>query len=630
MSTATFSIESGRILCNGKPFVPVGFNYHPSAQGCQYWQQWDPAAIERDFAHMAQLGFNTVRFFLFWSDFEPAAGAYDQVTLARLRTLVKLAGQYGLACIPSLLTIWMNGQLFDLPWRAGRNLWSDPEMVAREEAYVACVARTLADTDNILAYDLGDECIHVDYTSACALSRDAVIEWQQRLATAIRQAHPGALVLQAQEASTVLASHHFRPETSEALDLLALHGYPVWTPFHVEAIRSYKATIYVSFLVAYARRYGTVLVDEVGCYGGDDETTQGYLQACLPSLYVNGAQGTIVWCWQDFTTTARPYDVRPGERFVGLLDGEGQPKPGMKVFQTFAQRVTTDWAGMSIPSAPIGIYMPERDSSSPASYLHSGDSSIAAAFYAYLLLKRAHLPFEFTHGPLEKYQMVICPSAQHLTLRDQSALATYVEQGGTLYYSTADYLHGFGGEALFGIRLKDFTLAHESMASFSWHEQNYSIDWTSLAQHGTPAKIPIVEAIQAQVLASYGNGTPALTCHAYGAGRAYYLNAPYEHQLNAPYRLEAAPWHLLYERLAQEAGVQRPCDIDIPEVELACLTNGQQGVDVLINHAPYRVEGTFSCYTTRGQLSTQTPVALEAKEMHVIPWGDERRRHSDS
>jgi hypothetical protein len=614
---AMFQIHKGCILRHGQPFVPIGFNYHPSAQGCQYWQQWAPAAIEHDFQRMAQLGFNTVRFFVFWADFEPVVGQYDQVALVRLRSMVDLADRYGLACIPSLLTIWMNGQLFDLPWRAGRDLWRDAEMVAREEAYVACIARTLADAHNIVAYDLGDEVIHVDYNHACALPREAVIRWQRRLAETIRREQPGALVFQAHEASTILGEHHFRPETSEALDLLGIHGYPVWTPFHIEAISSYKATSYAPFLVSYARSYGPVLVDELGCYGGDDRTTEAYLRACFPSLRVNGAQGMIVWCWQDFTTTARPYDVRPGERYVGLLDTDGRPKPGMAIFQEFAQRATTDWAGLRIPPVPIGVYIPERNDS-PTSYLHTGDSSVTAAFYTYLLLKRAHLPFEFTHGPLDQYRMVLCPSVQQLTLHTQNVLADYVQRGGTLYFSTANYLHGFGGEDLFGIRLNDFTLAAETMASFTWREQSYPIEWMALAQSAMPVQIPIIEATRATILAQYANETPALTCHHFGAGKAFYLNAPYEFQLNAPYRLEAARWQSLYETLAHEAGIQRTRDIDLPEVELAALSDDQHGYDFLINHAPYRVEGTLSRYTPEGQSHSQAKVVLEAKQALVL------------
>ena len=63
----------------------------------------------------------------------------------------------GIACLPSLLTIWMNGQLFDLDWRRGRDLWTDAEMRARAAAYVGTVARHLRDRPNVVAYDLGDE-----------------------------------------------------------------------------------------------------------------------------------------------------------------------------------------------------------------------------------------------------------------------------------------------------------------------------------------------------------------------------------------------------------------------------------------------------------------------------------------
>lgn len=612
-----FSIQQGRFQRDGQPFFSVGFNYHPSPTGCQYWQLWDAERIEADLSRMAARGFNTVRFFVFWADFEPEPGAYDPLMLERLATFVAIAGRHGLACLPSLLTIWMNGQLFDLPWRDGRDLYADPEMIQREQAYVAQIATTLRDADNVLAYDLGDEVIHVDLARAQALTPDAVHRWQHGLGAAIRAADPAALVLQANEASTILGAHAFRPEHSAALDLVALHGYPVWTPFAIEAIRSYKASCYVPFLVQAARTDGPVLLDELGSYGGDEQTSAAYLRATAHSALVNGAIGTLVWCWQDFTTTAKPYDVHPGERFVGLLDGDGRPKPALDSFQAFAQQATSEWADLDLLPAPIGVYIPPHTQPDRPNYLAAERWSATAAFYAFLLLKRAHLPFEFTHHASERYQLMICPSVQDLSVREQEMLRAYVAGGGTLYYSAADYLHSFGGEALFGVRLTDFTLRAAEMSGFEWQGQHYPVDWTRPDQP-TP-QIPVISTTTAEVLATYPNGTPALTRQALGRGTAYYLNAPLEAQLDRPDRLEQHPWHTLYGQIARAANIQRPFYADSPQIEVAVLQRGRQRYGVAINHAPTPVDTTLFRATADGDQPI-VQVRIEGKDIYRCCW----------
>lgn len=563
---------------------------------------------------MAQRGFNTVRFFLFWADFEPEPGYYNPIIVGRLKELVRLAQRHGLYCIPALLTIWMNGQLFDVPWRQGRDLWTDAEMLYRELRYIEHIATELRDADNILAYDLGDEVIHIDLARASSLSAEQAAAWQSMLANAIRQADPGALVFQDNEASAILGNHAFRLENSRAFDVLAIHGFPVWTPFAIESISCYKASLYVPFLVQMARLHGSVLVDEMGSYGADEETAAAFLRATGHSALANGACGIIVWCWQDFESRATPFQNHPNERFVGFLRTDGSPKLTMEVFQDLAARAVNEWCSLTPSPAPIAIYMPEYELSGGPNYLNAHISPATGAFYSYLLLKRAHFPCEFTRGPLDRYQLVICPSMEYVTLHDQEVLAHYVKHGGTLYYSAADYLHGFGGEELFGVQLKDFTVNTQEVASFTWQEITYALQWP---RRGTAyPQIPLIRATSADVLAHFPNGTPALTRHAYGNGAAYYLNAPFEFQLDMPFRLEAYPWHFFYECLAHCAQVRREITVDHPAIEVALAYYEGERFLFLINHAPDTVEATFSWYVDARLLEKH--ITVQGKDVLVV------------
>lgn len=615
MTGPTYTISNRTLLRDGEPYFSVGFNYHPSATGCDYWREWDSKRLSDDLAKMAELGFNTARFFVFWADFEPAPGEYDRRMIDRLRTFVALATGHGMQCLPSLLTIWMNGQHFDLPWRRGRSQWLDTEMLQRQQSFVGRIAEALWDAGDVVAYDLGDELIHVDEASALLLSPAEVHHWYSRLADAIRKAHPGALVLQANEASAVTGKHNFRPEYAQPLDLVGLHGFPVWSPFHVESVGSPKASAFVPYLVRRGLVSTAVLVDELGSYGCGESQARQYLRAAAHSAFAAGACGVIVWCWQDFTAEGKPYALHPGERSVGLLRADGRPKPAMAEFQTFARRTAEELAGFRPLLAPVGIRLLDRHAEDNADCRSIARSKPSAAFYSHLLLQRAHIPNEFTDGSSTRnYRMLICPSVRNTTLAEQRELAEYVEDGGVLLYTSGDLLQGVDVERLFGVKVADYTLRTTDLAEFSWEDVTYRLCWK-------PEQLPILEPTTAEVLATFPNGSPALSLNRYGQGAAYYLNAPIEEQLNAPYRLEEAAWHYLYLSIAKAAGVAPLIAADVPDVEIAVLGRDDERCALVINHSSQRVSAKLH-WTVGADVSDTLPesLELEPKAVRLVYW----------
>ncbi|MEU6994158.1 beta-galactosidase trimerization domain-containing protein [Streptomyces sp. NPDC046465] len=615
MNSGRVTLADGALSRDGRPFVSVGINYHPSPTGCDYWREWDGARIDDDFREMAAAGLNTVRIFVFWADFEPKEGAYDPTMTDRLRELAETAGRHGLYCLPSLLTIWMNGQRFDPPWRAGRDLWRDDGMRERQRAFVHHIATELRDAPNVLAYDLGDEVIHVDAASSAALGAEEVRAWWGTLAEAIRAADPDALVLQANEASAVLGGHAFRPEHALPLDMVGLHGFPVWTPFHIESVAARKATAFLPYLVRRGGAHRPVFVDEMGSYGCDEDTAALYLRAAAHSAFAAGAVGTAVWCWQDFTTERKPYALRPNERRVGLLAADGREKPALAEYRTFARRVTGELAGFRPLPAPVGVFVPEAEPQNEAGYLTPSGSDAPAAFYAHLLLQQAHLPYEFTsrEADLERHALVICPSARQLPLDDRHRLAQYVASGGVLLYSTGSLLDAAGDEELFGVRVRDFTRADDTHAHFTWAGVRFPLRWE-------PGPIPVIDTAGAETLAAFADGSPALTRHRLGEGTVYYLNAPLEAQLNAPYRLDETAWHRLYEAVAEEAGIRVPLTADDPSVEVTVVGRGDERCGVVINHAPEPVRTTLRSRPGGGLPETAERLRLEPKEVRLLFW----------
>ena len=354
-----FTVHDGALLRDGVPFRAVGVTYHPREAGCRIWVDWTPAAIAEDLGSIAGHGLNTVRVFMFWRDVEPCEGRLEAEVLGRLRAFAEMADSHGLACVVSVCTIWMNGQLLDLGWRRGRSLWRDEAMLGHAEDYLRAVADALDGMDNLLALDLGDEIGHVDPAEAARLSREDVARWQGRLATVVRSQLPSVLITQANDVSGVLGTAAFGPDNGSGLDLLSVHGWPLWSPGTIESTSAYKATQLPGFLIRYARAYGPALLDELGSYGVGEEVAAGYLRAATASSLGAGTVGVLAWCWQDISSRAEPYSDRPGERRAGLVRLDGTAKPALRAL-TGCATLASRLAGFRQDRPPTGLYLPEH------------------------------------------------------------------------------------------------------------------------------------------------------------------------------------------------------------------------------------------------------------------------------
>ncbi|MDF3292660.1 cellulase family glycosylhydrolase [Streptomyces silvisoli] len=602
----TFTVSGGRLRRDGAPFVAFGVDYHPSDAGCRWWSDWNESAVRDDFHRMAAAGLNSVRFFLFWRDFMPDEQTVSHAVLARLEAAVAAAGEAGLACVLSLLTIWMNGQRLDLPWREGRSIWRDPAMLAAEDAYVRAVARTLRGHDNVLAYDLGDELWNIDPAGAATLTPDQVASWQGRLAAAIRDESPDALVLQANDSSAVFGNGPYGCDNQAELDLAGVHGFPPWTPGGIESTLSYKATSLPAFLVSVASAYRPALLDELGSYGVSSGTAASYLGAAAASALAAGANGLFVWCWQDIASTAEPYRERPAERFAGLHTLDGTAKPAMAVYR----RVLDEAAALSIdrPPAPVALFLPRRMRGQGDSYLDAAGSTVPT-FHSYLLLKRAHLDFEVVAAtvgdtPRTGVDLVICPAPAQLTLDDLDALRRYAEGGATVYLSLGDHLHGLPGADMVGAEITDYQLDDRGKQALCWGDLRWPVMW-----HHDVMKPTSMAVTTGDVLAVYPDGSPAMAVQRVGRGRVVFTNLPVESQFRRPGSLTATAWHKFYLRLAELAGVRPGVTCSEPDLEVVW---GRSGT-VVINHGDRPVTSDIRLVAACHRVS------LNPKDWTVLP-----------
>lgn len=586
----------------------AGYNYHPPTQGVDYWRIWDFDEIKKDIGIMASEGFNVIRFFIFWRDFEPCEGHYDEEMFSRLRCFVRTVEEHGMKCIPSIMTIWMNGHLFDLHWRSGRSLWKDPVLMGIQKRFVEKVSSELSVYSNIMAYDLGDEMLYADWPAALKVQPEDAEKWLSEMVSALRAGDPSAKIIMAHDYTSAFGSHSFQLELlSRHLDFIAIHGFPLWSPLSIESNDSYKASLFVPFLVKYASAFGSPLLDEFGLYAASEHLRKNYVITSGTSSLLHGAKGVIGWCWRDLTSTTKPYSEHLYEKSVGYYDSEGNAKPSAEALKRCIEEVSLLLDGTP-EKAEVAIYISEinRTISRPGAV----DFRRNALYYSSLLLMRLHVPFELITEGLGQYKVVIVPGNDCLNKNENDLLTSFVQNGGVVLYSPGSCLRGFGGEELFGNALVDFSLYGKESWKFTFGSRRYEVNWESSRFE----QVPVIESVDSEVLARYeGNLVPALTVKTIGNGKAYYLNAPIELYLDEPYLLEKEHFRWLYQYVLLEAIIEPYATCSCVEIEVH--TRHYEHCDrcILINHSPQDRKGVL---TLRSGIKLD--IHLEKKTVAVI------------
>lgn len=545
----------------------VGCVYIPSGKGFRLWSDWDSATLDEDLARIRAEGLEAIRFFVLWRDFEPESGRYEARAFARLRDFVAAADRHELLCVPSLLTIFVNGELLDLPWRAGRDLWRDAEMRERARAFAAAVAATLRGSDNVFAYDVGDELVHVDLDACRRLSREEAEGWQRQIAGAIREEHPGVPVFQGGDASAVFGGHPFGVDNAEPLDLLGVHAFPNWSPVALDGVADPRSSLLPGFLVGFSRAFGRPLADELGSYGTSTELAAGHLRAAGAGALGAGALAVFAWCWQDVRDEGAPYDRRPGEREAGLLDVAGEAKPALQSIRGLVSLAGLLADSEEAPS-PIGVLVPDRIGTA-ANYLGGEEGSTAkAAFGAYVLLVQEKLPFEFLLAPTDATRLLICPNPGRLSLRQLQGLETFVAAGGHLWVTVSSPPAVGSLAGLTGAAPRDFT---------------------------TLAADPhcVWDLADGEPVEEFEDGAPAVWTRACGRGRVWTAQLPLElRPLSRVPETRGLRWGRFYAEAAAAAGVDPVARCEEPWLQLQVRERDGERRLLAINHTNTAVQAS--------------------------------------
>jgi endo-1,4-beta-mannosidase len=330
------------------------------------WREFDLPEVRDEFAHIADIGFDTIRIFALMEDFLPRPAEVDSQMVDRLVDVARLASDAGLGIVPTMIVLNMSGRIWWPSWMLdaeGRSaeLFSDPLILRSQTLLAGTCARALAGDAAIRAIDVTNE---ID-DAQLPRSRDAARGWASALSGAIRHAAPGVPVQFGAHLPSLTTENNMRVDDLAAIaDEDVMHAYPLYSP----TARSFLDPELVPFSCALTAglsgRGRPALMQEFGLctapagdagrtitddflgqprpqYLASEEEAETYYRLVLEGLVDTGASGAYAWCYGDYDP--RLFDRPPlatavRERTFGLVRADGSEKPCAGVFREIRRR----------------------------------------------------------------------------------------------------------------------------------------------------------------------------------------------------------------------------------------------------------------------------------------------------
>jgi endo-1,4-beta-mannosidase len=366
----------------------LGINYWPRRSAMAMWQRFDPGEIAEDFARIAALGLDTVRFFLRWSDYQPQPDVIDSTMLARLEALVDLAAHAGLRTMPTLFCGHMSGVNWLPAWALDRSappgrfrtltehgeagygigdFYTGPLLEA-QLVFARAAGERLKAHPAVTAWDLGNEFSNVREPA----SEGAAAEWSRRLCDALEE-RSAIVVTAGTHGEDLTVDRKLRLSSLCAPYAFAcMHGYSVYSAFARGRLDVEVVPFLAALAASFARR--PVLFSEFGnptCPPGKrspfervalpgepplppiphgdpvrapyacltEDEMAGYCTQVLERLHADGRLGAYWWCWADYAAELAaepPFDRAPHEMSFGIIRGDGSEKPVAEALKRFA------------------------------------------------------------------------------------------------------------------------------------------------------------------------------------------------------------------------------------------------------------------------------------------------------
>jgi len=345
----------------------LGVNWWPIRRAMSMWKDLDLGEVRDEMAHIADMGFDVVRFFLLTEDFLPAPMEVARERVGDLVAVARAARDAGLKTIPTLIVINMSGTFWWPRWldpdRGGPDLYSDPLALRSQALLVRQIAVALSGDDSVRAFDLSNE---IDDALQPA-SRHAGWLWAALLAGELRRVCPGLPVQFGAHMPSLSANNHMRiDDLARVVDEDCMHPYPLYSdiarsPLDPE-LAPFCCALTADLALAASNTPRPILCHEFGLctapagepgrtitddflgapmnqYLASEEEAASYYESVLARLVETGCAGAYAWCYGDYHPSIhdrRPLATAIRERTFGLVRSDRSEKPAAAVWRSLA------------------------------------------------------------------------------------------------------------------------------------------------------------------------------------------------------------------------------------------------------------------------------------------------------
>ncbi|MFJ6572480.1 glycosyl hydrolase [Streptomyces sp. NPDC091292] len=342
--------------------VRFGANYTPSQGWFHHWLDFDIDAVRADLDSIAGLGLDHVRVFPIWPYFQPNRTLIRPRAVEQLVQLADAAAERGLDVNVDGLQGHLSSFDFLPAWTRTwhrRNLFTDPDVVEGQAAYLRTLASALADRPNFIGMTLGNEVNQ--FASGPHPDPDRITpaqagSWLTRLLEACEEGAPGKLHLHAEyDAAWYQDDQPFTPAQAARLGAVtAVHSW-VFNGTAQRYGRTGTATEHhAAYLVELAKAWALephrpVWLQEVGAPAPviPAEHAAEFTEATVTNaLDCPDLWGVTWWCSHDVSRSLADFPAL--EYGLGLLTDDRRRKPAGDA----VARIADAWRGREHTPAP--------------------------------------------------------------------------------------------------------------------------------------------------------------------------------------------------------------------------------------------------------------------------------------
>jgi len=538
---------------DGNDLFLIGVNYWPASSAINMWTEWNPEELIEDVGRMKQLGMNVCRPFLYMPAFMEREDQVNPIMMERLEFFLNICEENELYSFPTFIVGHMSGEDWDVQWRDGADFITDRRIVDAVKLYISTVVKEISGFKYILGWLLSNELPNYIEQQ----SPDAISQWVREIISTIKAIDPNRPVSVGDggwcpEIIGEQNGFHLR-ELNQYQDFVGLHYYP-------RGMSPWRHTFTTAFRTRLAREWNRpVIIEEFGTSTTlcSEDNQANYYRSVFYSALINGAEGTLGWCLNDFDfENKRPYSHHAFEERFGVVRTDKTLKPAALEFAKFG-KIAGELTQKSYQKVehPVGLFIPSNYYYEyPYPFQPEFKDWYALYLETFSLLKRANLDVKMVFEPAqvlendgkyshelnlnpEEVPVLFVPRFKIMTKKMRIQLEEYVLNGGVLYCSFANDSWVLDWHELAGVET-DCKFGVSDFKKTDSLEIIVKEDWGGF-QRGEKLHIPLnntnpefsycpVLKTSAKVIMEDISGSPFLIERSVGKGTVYFCAFPIE------------------------------------------------------------------------------------------------------